>query len=139
MAERRDWNRSVIEEFRANSGQVGGMWAGRPLLLLTTTGAKSGKQRTHPLMFLREGDRLFVFASKGGAPSNPDWYYNLLAHPEVSVELDGRTFPASAKPVTGAERDQVYARWAALYPQFGEYQEKTARTIPVIELDPQAV
>lgn len=139
MAERRDWNRSVIEEFRANSGQVGGMWAGRPLLLLTTTGAKSGKQRTHPLMFLREGDRLFVFASKGGAPSNPDWYYNLLAHPEVSVELDGRTFPASAKPVTGAERDQVYARWAALYPQFREYQEKTARTIPVIELDPQAV
>lgn len=135
MADRHDWNRGVIEEFRANKGQVGGMWAGRPLLLLTTTGAKSGKPRTHPLMYQREGDRLFVFASKGGAPTNPDWYYNLRAHPEATVEVGDQTFQAQAKPVTGAERDQIYARWAERYPQFGEYQEKTDRTIPVIELD----
>lgn len=138
MADRDDWNRHIVEEFRANKGKVGGMWEGRPLLLLTTTGAKSGKTRTNPVMYQREGDRLFVFASKGGAPSNPDWYHNLLAHPEVSVEIEGRTFSAIAKQVTGVERDSVYARWAARYPQFRDYQEKTSRTIPVVELEPRA-
>jgi deazaflavin-dependent oxidoreductase (nitroreductase family) len=132
-----DWNRQVIEQFRANQGKVGGNWEGRPLLLITTTGAKSGEKRTHPVMYLREGDRLFVFASKGGAPTHPAWYHNLLAHPEVTVELEGETFPATAKPVTGAEHDSIYARWAQKYPQFGEYQEKTTRTIPVVELQPK--
>src|SRR5690348_12819957 len=112
MSERNDWNRETIEAFRANKGQVGGMWEGRPLLLLTTTGAKSGQRRTNPMMYLREGDRLFVFASKGGAPSHPDWYRNLLAHPRVTVEVGDQTYQASAKPVTGEERDQIYARWA---------------------------
>lgn len=137
MPDMQDWNRRTVEEFRATKGQVGGMWEGRPLLLLTTTGAKSGQRRTNPVMYLREGDRLFVFASKGGAPSHPDWYRNLLAHPEVTVELGDQTYPAVAKPVTGEERDRIYAKWAQMYPQFQEYQEKTTRIIPVIELEPR--
>jgi deazaflavin-dependent oxidoreductase (nitroreductase family) len=138
MSDRHDWNRQTVEAFRANKGQVGGMWEGRPLLLLTTTGAKSGQRRTNPMMYLREGDRLFVFASKGGAPSHPDWYRNLLAHPEVTVEIGDQTCEAIAKPLTGEEHDSIYARWAEQYPQFREYQEKTSRTIPVIELIPRA-
>jgi deazaflavin-dependent oxidoreductase (nitroreductase family) len=89
-------------------------------------------------MYLREDDRLFVFASKSGAPTSPDWYHNLLAHPEVTVEIGDQTYQAIARPVTGEERDNIYARWAEQYPQFREYQEKTARTIPVIELQPRA-
>ena len=137
MADRNDWNRGIIEEFRANKGQVGGMWEGRPLLVLTTTGAKSGQPRTSPVMYLREGDRVFVFASKAGAPTSPDWYHNMLAHPEVTVELGDKTYSATAKPITGAERDTIYAKWARMYPQFQGYQEKTSRTIPVIELEPR--
>ena len=138
MSERDDWNRGIVEEFRANQGQVGGMWEGRPLLLLTTTGAKSGQRRTSPVMYLRDGERVYVFASKGGAPTNPDWYHNLLAHPEVTVELGDKTYTATAKQVTGPQRDDIYARWSAQYPQFRDYQEQTARTIPVIELEPSA-
>jgi deazaflavin-dependent oxidoreductase (nitroreductase family) len=138
MPDTNDWNRQTVEEFRANKGQVGGVWEGRPLLLLTTIGAKSGQRRTNPTMYLREGDRLFVFASRGGGPTNPDWYHNLLAHPDVTVEIGDQTYPAIAKPVTGAERDQIYARWAEQYPQFREYQEKTSRIIPVIELAPRS-
>jgi deazaflavin-dependent oxidoreductase (nitroreductase family) len=137
MSDRSDWNRQTVEAFRANKGQVGGMWEGRPLLLLTTIGAKSGQHRTNPVMYLREGDRVFVFASKGGAPSHPDWYRNLLAHPEVTVEIGDQTYQAIARPVTGEEHDQIYARWAEQYPQFREYQEKTTRIIPVIELQLQ--
>ena len=133
----RDWNSGVVEEFRANKGQVGGVWEGRPLLLLTTTGARSGQRRTHPLMYLRDGERLFVFASKGGAPTNPDWYRNLLAHPDVTVEVGDQTLDAVATPVTGPEHDRIYAAWAQQYPQFREYQEKTNRVIPVIELVPR--
>jgi deazaflavin-dependent oxidoreductase (nitroreductase family) len=131
-----DWNRQTIEAFRANKGQVGGVWEGRPLLLLTTTGAKSGQLRTTPMMYLREGDRLFVFASKAGAPTHPDWFHNLLADPVVAVEIGDQTYQALAKPVIGEERDQIYARWAEKYPQFRAYQEKTTRIIPVIELEP---
>lgn len=134
MSDRHEWNRRIVEEFRANKGQVGGMWEGRPLLLLTTTGAKSGQRRTHPVMYLREGNLLFIFASKGGAPTHPDWYRNLLAHPEVTVEIGDHTYQAIAKPVTGTEHDRIYATWAERYPQFREYQEKTTRLIPVIEL-----
>ncbi|MGH2486757.1 MAG: nitroreductase/quinone reductase family protein, partial [Ktedonobacterales bacterium] len=118
MADSNDWNRQTIEAFRANQGKVGGMWEGRPLLVLTTTGAKSGQRRTIPVMYMREGDRVFVFASKGGAPTSPDWYHNLLAHPEVTVELGDQTYNAVAKPITGGERDTVYAKWAEMYPQF---------------------
>jgi deazaflavin-dependent oxidoreductase (nitroreductase family) len=133
-----DWNRGTIEAFRANHGQVGGFWEGRPLLLLTTTGAKSGKVHTTPVMYLREGDRVFIFASKGGAPTHPDWYHNLVAHPDVTVEIEDKTYRAIAKPVTGEKRDQIYARWEERYPQFREYQEKTSRSIPVIELELQS-
>jgi deazaflavin-dependent oxidoreductase (nitroreductase family) len=135
MADRNDWNRQTIEEFRANGGKVGGMWEGRPLLLLTTTGAKSGQRRTNPVMYLRDGDRLLVFASKGGAPTNPDWYHNLVAHPEVTVEVGTENYEATATPLTGEERDRLFAEQAGLYPQFGEYQARTTRKIPVIALE----
>ena len=134
MPDRNDWNRQTIEAFRANGGKVGGIWEGRPLLLLTTTGAKSGRRITQALMYLRDEDRLLVFASKGGAPTNPDWYYNLLAQPELTVEVGNETYDAIATPVTGEERDRIYARWAQMYPQYGEYQRNTTRKIPVIAL-----
>jgi deazaflavin-dependent oxidoreductase (nitroreductase family) len=134
MADRNNWNRQTIEAFRANGGKVGGMWEGKPLLLLTTTGAKSGQRRTNPVMYMADGDRLLVFASKGGAPSNPDWYHNLVAHPEVTVEVGTETYEATATPLTGEERDRLYARHAGLYPQFADYQARTARKIPVVAL-----
>ena len=134
MANRNDWNRQLIEEFRANGGKVGGMWEGRPLLLLTTTGAKSGQRRTHPVMYLRDDDHLLVFASKAGAPTNPDWYHNLLVHPEVTVEVGNETYEATATVLSGQERDQFYAKQAQLYPQFADYQARTTRKIPVIAL-----
>lgn len=135
MAHMNDWNRQTIEAFRANGGKVGGMWEGRPLLLLTTTGARSGQRYTHPVMYLPDGDRLLVFASKGGAPTNPDWYHNLLAHPEVTVEVGTETYEATATPVTAEERDRLFARQAELYPQFGQYQARATRKIPVIALE----
>jgi deazaflavin-dependent oxidoreductase (nitroreductase family) len=135
MADRQDWNRSTIEAFRANEGKVGGMWEGKPLLLLTTTGAKSGQRRTNPMMYLRDGDRLLVFASKGGAPTNPDWYHNLLAHPQVTVEVGTEVYEAAAIILSGEERDRLYARHAQLFPQFAGYQARTTRKIPVIALE----
>ena len=135
MTDRNDWNRQIIEEFRANGGKVGGMWEGKPLLLLTTTGAKSGQRHTTPTMYLTDGDRLLVFASKGGAPTNPAWYHNLLAHPEVTVEVGPETYKATATVLSGEERDRLYARQAERFPQFAEYQAKTSRKIPVIALE----
>lgn len=135
MADMNDWNRQTIEAFRANGGKVGGVWEGRPLILLTTTGAKSGKRRTRPMMYLPDGDRLLVFASKGGAPTNPAWYHNLLAHPEVTVEVGTETYEANATVLKGEERDRLFARQAELYPQFGQYQARTTRKIPVIALE----
>lgn len=133
-----DWNVKIIEEFRANDGKVGGPFAGAPLVLLTTTGARSGKARTNPLMYLPEGERVYVFASKAGAPDNPDWYHNIKKHPIVTVEQGDRTYEAEAVEVTGAERDRLYAEQASRYPGFAEYAEKAERTIPVIELRPTA-
>ncbi len=138
MADRNDWNRRLIEEFRANGGKVGGMWEGKPLLLLTTTGAKSGQRRTNPVMYLADGDRLLIFASKGGAPTHPDWYHNLLAHPQVTVEVGTETYEAAAVVLTGEERDRLYAKQSELFPQFAEYQSKTSRKIPVIALTGKA-
>ncbi len=135
MADRQDWNRAIIEEFRANGGKVGGMWEGRHLLLLTTTGAKSGQRRTNPTVYLHDGDRLLVFASKAGAPTNPDWYHNLLAHPQVTVEVGSETYEATATVLSGEERDRLYARQAQASPQFADYQAKTTRKIPVIALE----
>jgi len=135
MANRNDWNRQTIEEFRANEGKVGGFWEGKPLLLLTTTGAKSGQRHTTPTMYLRDGDRLLIFASKGGAPTNPAWYHNLLAHPQVTVDVGTETYEANATVLKGEERDRLFARQAELYPQFGQYQVRTTRKIPVIALE----
>jgi deazaflavin-dependent oxidoreductase (nitroreductase family) len=130
-----DWNSQLIEEFRANGGKAGGYWKDRPLLLLTTTGAKSGKPHTNPTMYLSDGDRLLIFASKSGAPTHPDWYHNLRVNPHVTVEVGRETYEATATVLTGEERDRMYARQAELYPQFADYQTKTTRKIPVIALE----
>ena len=131
-----EWNHKMIEEFRANGGKIAGMVAGTflPMALLTTTGAKSGQQRVTPVVYVQEGDRLFVSASNGGMPTNPDWYHNILAHPEVTVEIGDRKFQAKAVAITGNERDEIYARQAKLMPNFAEYQQQTTRIIPVVEL-----
>lgn len=129
-----DWNRQIIEEFRANDGVVGGMFAGAPVVLLHTTGRKSGKERVNPLVALPEGDRLFVFASYGGADNDPDWFHNLVAKPAVEVEYGAERFSATATVLDRTERDVIYAKQAELRPNFAEYQEKTTRVIPVVEL-----
>ena len=134
MSDLNDWNTQIIEEFRANEGRVGGNFEGAPVLLLHTTGAKSGLERVNPMMYLEESGRIYVFASKAGADTNPDWYHNLVAKPEVSVELGIETFKANAVPLVGVERDRVYGEQASKYPGFAEYQEKTTRVIPVVEL-----
>jgi deazaflavin-dependent oxidoreductase (nitroreductase family) len=129
-----DRNAGIIEEFRANEGRVGGFFEGRTLLLLTHRGARTGRERTNPLAYRREGDRIFVFATKGGSPTHPAWYHNLIANPDVTVEIGTERWDGTAVVLTGAERDEVYARQAADWPQFGQYQEKSPRTIPVVEL-----
>jgi deazaflavin-dependent oxidoreductase (nitroreductase family) len=134
MSQVNDFNRNIIEEFRANHGKVGGPFEGAPMVLLTTTGAKSGSKRVNPLAALPDDDVLYVFASKGGAPTNPDWYYNVLAHPEVEVEFGDERYSAVARPLTGEERDRVFAEQVHRMPGFGDYERKTTRVIPVIEL-----
>ena len=128
-------NHRVIEEFRANRGKVQG-WA--PLILLTTKGAKSGQTRVYPLMSVPDGDNYIAVASKGGAPKNPLWYNNLLAHPDVSVEDGNETFAAAARLLTGNEREQAFEKAVAVFPPYGEYQKKTAREIPVFLLERHA-
>jgi deazaflavin-dependent oxidoreductase (nitroreductase family) len=134
VTERSSHNEEVIAAFRANAPTSDGTLNGRPLLLLTSTGAKSGRRHTTPMVYRREGERVFVFASKGGAPSNPDWYVNLVATPTVTVELGPGTFTATATPVPEPERGRIYAEHAEAFPNFAEYQEKTTRPIPVVEL-----
>jgi deazaflavin-dependent oxidoreductase (nitroreductase family) len=134
MSDMNDWNKGIIEEFRSNSGQVGGDFAGAPMLLLTTTGAKSNAKRVNPMMYLDLDGHTYVFASKAGADTNPDWYRNLVAHPEVTVELGGDTFSAIATPLERADRDRVYAVQSARLPNFAEYETKTTRVIPVVEI-----
>jgi deazaflavin-dependent oxidoreductase (nitroreductase family) len=129
------FNQQVIAEFRANGGNVGGQFAGAPMLLLTTTGAKSGQSRTTPLVHSTDSDRIVIIASKGGAPTHPDWYHNLLANPEVTVELGTETFRARATVAEGAERDRIFARVVEQMPGFGEYQKNTTRVIPVVLLE----
>ena len=130
--DRLEYNRRVVEEFRANGGQVQG-WA--PLILLTTRGAKSGEPRVYPLMSVPYGDNYVAVASKGGAPKNPLWYYNLLAHPDVTVEVGNEKFEATARQLTGAERAQVFAKAVEVFPNYAEYQKKTEREIPVFLLE----
>ncbi|MGA8678889.1 MAG: nitroreductase family deazaflavin-dependent oxidoreductase [Acidimicrobiales bacterium] len=134
MSDYGDWNRKIIEEFRAHEGKVGGQFEGAPVLLLTTTGAKSGKSHTAPMMYLTDDDRLFVFASKAGAPTNPDWYHNLVANPTVTVEIGTDQYTATATPLQREERDRIFAEQARRYPGFAEYEDKTTRVIPVVEL-----
>ena len=129
-----DWNRTIIEEFHANAGKVGGQFEGMPLLLLTTTGAKTGQTRINPVAYLADGDRYLVFASKAGAPTSPDWYHNLVAHPDVNVEVGTDSFAAKATPLAGEERDRFYTQVAEKYPVFAGYQQKTTRKIPVVAL-----
>jgi deazaflavin-dependent oxidoreductase (nitroreductase family) len=129
-----DWNRKIIEEFRSNDGVVGGMFEGAPIVLLHTTGRRSGKERVNPLVALPRDGRLFVFASYGGADHDPDWYLNLVENPQVEVEFGTGRYAATAVVVEGAERDDIYAQQASQRPNFAEYREKTSRVIPVVEL-----
>ncbi|HEY2792275.1 MAG TPA: nitroreductase family deazaflavin-dependent oxidoreductase [Micromonosporaceae bacterium] len=132
-----DWNQKIIDEFRANDGRVGGNFEGAPLLLLHTTGARSGAERVNPMMYLPEGDTLYVFASFAGRPENPAWFHNLVANPQVTVEVGGETYAATARVVTGEKRNEIYAEQAKRYPGFAEYQQMTLRTIPVVAITRQ--
>jgi deazaflavin-dependent oxidoreductase (nitroreductase family) len=131
-----DFNAQIIEEFRANEGRVGGMFDGLPLLLLHHTGAKSGKSRVNPLAYQSDGGRYVVFASKAGAPTNPDWYHNLKAQPNVTIEVGADTIEVIAGEATGEERERLYRTQAERIPQFAEYEQKAKRVIPVIVLTP---
>ncbi|MGD0882453.1 MAG: nitroreductase family deazaflavin-dependent oxidoreductase [Acidimicrobiales bacterium] len=130
-----DFNAKVIDEFRANGGKVGGPFEGATIVLLSTTGAKSGEPRTNPVVARIEGDHLYVFASKAGAPTNPDWFHNLVANPVVTVELGTDTFEARAVVTEGDERERIYAAQAADFANFAEYQASTDRVIPVVRLE----
>jgi deazaflavin-dependent oxidoreductase (nitroreductase family) len=132
-----DFNAEVIEEFRANGGTAGGMFEGKPLLLLHNVGAKSGTEFVTPLVYLADGDNWVIFASKGGAPNNPGWYHNLKAQPEVSIEIGGDTVDVTAEEATGDERERLYSTQEEQQPQFAEYAQKTGRKIPVIVLKPR--
>jgi len=134
VSEMSDFNTKIIEEFRANDGKVGGPFEGVPMVLLTTTGAKTGETRTTPLAYLPDGDRIVIFASKAGAPTNPAWYHNLVAHPEATIEVGGETRRVRAEVAVGAERDRLYAEQARRMPGFAGYQAKTTRVIPVVVL-----
>ncbi len=130
-----DWNQQIIAEFRANAGKVAGPFEGAPMVLLTSTGAKSGEARVSPLMALLDGDNIVIFASKGGAPTHPDWYYNLHAHPEASIEIGADTVAVKARVAEGDEREDLWTRQKAAYPQFQGYEDGTTRVIPVVVLE----
>ena len=133
-----DWNAGIIEEFRANEGRVGGNFEGAPLLLLHTTGAKSGQERVHPMMYQDLGDgSVAVFASKAGAPDNPAWFHNVQATPDVTAEIGTETRPCRARTATGDERERIWTEQKADYPGFADYEAKTDREIPVVILDPR--
>jgi deazaflavin-dependent oxidoreductase (nitroreductase family) len=136
MADEEDFNAKNIAEFRANHGRVGGQFEGAPLLILHTVGAKSGRPRTNIMMYLEDGDRYLIFASNAGGDTHPAWFHNVSANPEVRIEVGDDAFDAVATELEGAERDEKYAEQARRFPGFGEYQEKTNRTIPVVALAP---
>ena len=129
-----DWNAKIIEEFRSNEGRVGGQFEGAPVLLLHTTGARSSLMRVNPMMYLNLDDRIYVFASKAGADTSPDWFHNLVATPRVTVELGTETFEATAAVLAEPDRSRIYAVQAQRYPGCDEYEVKTTRVIPVVEL-----
>ena len=135
MPEVNDWNRSIIEEFRANEGRVGGPFEGATLLLLHTTGAKSGQPRINPLAYTTDGDRLVVIASKAGAPEHPDWYHNVRAHSDVTVEVGIETHAARATVAAEPERTRLFDQMAAAMPGFADYQTRTTRVLPVVVIE----
>jgi deazaflavin-dependent oxidoreductase (nitroreductase family) len=131
-----DWNKTIMDEFRANGGKVGGQFAGAPLLIPHSVGAKSGKACVNPLMYQDLGHgQVAVFASKGGAPTNPDWYHNLVANPRATVELGIETFDVTARVVRGEARLRIWSPWKQRYPNFAQYERKTKREIPVVILE----
>jgi deazaflavin-dependent oxidoreductase (nitroreductase family) len=132
-----DFNRKVIDEFRANEGKVGGPFEGAPVLLLTSTGAKSGEPRTTPVVYQPDGDRMVIFASKAGAPENPAWFHNLRANPTASVEVGNDTVEVEAVVTDGEERARLFSKQKELMPQFADYEQKTERQIPVVALQPK--
>jgi deazaflavin-dependent oxidoreductase (nitroreductase family) len=136
MSDVRDFNTTIIEEFRANDGKLGGQFAGAPVLLLHSTGAKSGKERVNPMMYQEVGDHYAVFASKAGAPTNPDWFHNVVAHPEATIEIGTETRSVRARVAAGAERDTIWATQKERYPGFADYERSTDREIPVVILEP---
>ncbi|MFP5578360.1 MAG: nitroreductase family deazaflavin-dependent oxidoreductase [Acidimicrobiia bacterium] len=137
MSDSNDWNTRIIEEFRANGGKVGGQFDGAPLLLLHSTGARSGKERVHPMMYQDLGDgSVAVFASKAGAPDNPDWFHNVSANPTVEVEIGAEVRRCTARVAEGDERERIWSRQKSDYPGFADYEQKTDRMIPVVVLDP---
>lgn len=139
MSDKPDWidfNRKVIEEFRANQGKVGGTFENSPMLLLTSKGARSGQDRTIPLVHSRDGNRYVIIASKAGLPTNPDWYHNLVANPEATIEVGAERFSVRAHLAEGQERRRLFDQQAALMPFFKEYEQKAPREIPVFVLEP---
>lgn len=136
MSDVNDWNRKVIEEFRSNAGQVGGNFAGAPLLLLHTVGARSGHERVNPMMYQDLGGPVAVFASKAGAPTDPDWFHNLRANPDVTAEIGSETRAFRARVAVGEERERIWTKQKQDYPGFADYEAKTDRVIPVVILDP---
>jgi deazaflavin-dependent oxidoreductase (nitroreductase family) len=136
MTEVNDFNRRNIEEFRRDHGRLGGPFEGAPVLLLHTTGARSGEERVHPLMYLADANRYLLFASAAGVDSSPAWYWNLVANPDASIEVGDERLDVHAVELSGAERDAKYAEQAQRFPQYAEYERKTTRTIPVVALTP---
>jgi deazaflavin-dependent oxidoreductase (nitroreductase family) len=136
MSDLNDRNQKIIAEFRANNGRVGGNFEGKTLLLLHTQGAKSGQERINPLACVKDGDRCVVIASKGGAPTHPDWYYNVIANPQVTVEVGTETFQAQAIVADEPERTRLYDKMVEVMPGFEGYRRNTTREIPVIVLIP---
>jgi deazaflavin-dependent oxidoreductase (nitroreductase family) len=134
MSDANEWNKQIIEEFRANDGKVGGYFADVTILLLHTTGAKSGLPRINPVVTLPDADQFVIMASKGGRPTNPDWYYNLVANPNVTVEVGTEKFAAQARVTEGPAREMLFTKMSTRYPMFAEYQANTTRVIPVIVL-----
>src|SRR3954451_8685388 len=132
-----DWNTAIIEEFRANDGRIGGRFEGATMLLLHTTGAKSGQERVNPMVYRKEGDAYVVFASKAGADTNPDWYHNLVAHPDVEAEIGAERVPLRARVAEGDERERLWSAQKQVMPGFADYEGKTTRQIPVVVLEPR--
>jgi deazaflavin-dependent oxidoreductase (nitroreductase family) len=140
MSDREDWNQRIIDEFRSNDGKVGGMFEGRPLLLVHHTGARTGTERINPVAYQGVGDGWAIFASKGGAPTNPDWYHNLVANPKATIEVGTdhgiETYDVVARVADGDERDRIWTEQKRRIPSFAEYERKTSRQIPVVVLEP---